>query len=160
MAKQRPTLYIETSVISYLTARPSKDVLHLARQQSTREWWLSDIGKFDSFISEVVYREASLGDAQARKARLEVLARLKVLKLTPKITDLAAFLLRAKIMPENAADDALHLAVASVNKLDFLASWNFRHLANAAIRHNLESVAQHYDLFLPTICTPEELKGE
>lgn len=160
MGKHRPTLYIETSVISYLTARPSANIVHQARQQATTMWWRECLKRYDAYVSEVVLNEASSGDNFAAQRRLEVIKSLPVVPMSRKALDLAQSLVTKKIIPPNAAGDAMHLALAMVNKLDFLASWNYRHLANAEVRHKLELWSRRQEIVIPTICTPEELKGK
>jgi hypothetical protein len=126
-------VYIETTIVSYLTAWPSRDVVILGQQQMTRDWWDKQREKFDLYTSELVIMEASAGDEQAARGRLEVLATPPVLKLSPEARELAKRLLLEKAFPVKAESDAYHFAIAATNGLEYLLTWNCRHLANATI---------------------------
>jgi len=153
----KPTVYVETTVISYLTSRPSRDVVVAGHQQVTREWWESTSDKFELLISELVVREVSQGDASAIRERLAVAEALIVLEVTIAARELARQLLADAAIPQQAAADALHLGVATVNGVNFLATWNCRHLANATMRGRIEDVCRSVGYEPPLICTPEEL---
>lgn len=124
-------LYVETSVISYLTARPSRDVISQAHQELTREWWGRAQTEFELYTSRLVVAEAQLGDAAAAAARLLVLEPITLLAETPESRLLAQKLLAAGGLPQKAASDALHIAVATVHGMDYLVTWNCKHIANA-----------------------------
>ena len=130
----KPTAYIETTVISYLTALPSRDLILAAHQQVTREWW-SARAAFDLYVSQFVLDEASAGDSAAAARRAEALRDLPVLDLTRDATLLAAEFVRAGGIPAKARIDALHIAVASVHGTDYLVTWNCTHIANATMRY-------------------------
>ena len=153
----RPTAYIETSVVSYLTARPSRDVVISAYQEITRVWWRDAPERFDLVASALVVAEAGAGDAEAARARLEALDAVKLLDATPNAEDLANELIRASAIPRQATDDAAHIAIAVTNGVDFLVTWNFRHIANAAMRSQIEQVCRREGYEPPIICTPNEL---
>ena len=152
----KPKVYLETTVISYLTGFPSRDLIVAAHQQITREWWQGR-KRFDLYVSQIVVQEAGGGDPQAASSRLKTLERVSILKLTPESRDLAKKLLTQGPIPQNAALDALHIAIAVVNGMDFLVTWNCTHIANAAMRIMIETVCRSLGYEPPVICTPEEL---
>ena len=156
-AAMKPSVYIETSVISYLTARPSRDVVVAAYQEITREWWRGARDRFALFVSELVVAEAGTGDPDAARARLETIETLPRLGATAKATELARHLLDLGAVPEGAGDDAAHIAIAVANGVDFLVTWNFRHIANATMRSRIEDVCRRSGYAPPVICTPNEL---
>lgn len=155
----KPRVYVETSVISYLVARPSRDIVTAAHQQITREWW-EQRGRFDLFVSQAVLTEAARGDATAAALRLEALAEVVVLPVTAEAGDLAERLVQANAMPAAAAIDALRVAVAVANGMDYLVTWNCTHIANAALRMKIEKACRDAGLQAAVICTPEELLQE
>ena len=150
-------VYIETTVVSYLTARPSRDLITAAHQQITHEWWRTRRSNYELCVSELVLDEAADGDAQAAQERLRVLQSLLVIETTTEAFQLADELLRAGALPSKAAADALHIAVAAAMAVPYLLTWNCRHLANAAMRPVIEAVCMRNGLKAPIICTPEEL---
>lgn len=150
-------VYIETTVVSYLTARPNRDVVIAGHQQITHEWWDTRRMSYELCVSQLVLDEAGAGDAQAAQERLLALQSVLVLETTAEALELAKGLLRAGALPAKAADDALHVAVAATKAIPFLLTWNCRHLANAAMRPVIESVCQAKGFKAPIICTPEEL---
>ena len=150
-------VYIETTIISYLTAWPSRDVVMAGHQQVTQEWWETRRANYDLCVSQLVIDEAQAGDAQAAQDRVEVLRAMLVLETTRAALVLAKELLRAGALPAKAADDALHIAVAAVHAVPYLLTWNCRHLANAVMRPVIESVCKTKGFSPPIICTPEEL---
>ena len=156
----KPKLYIETSVVSYLTARPSRDVLTLAHQALTREWWESARSEFDIYASRLVVAEAQLGDPEAAAARVTILEPLTLLAETPESRLLARKLLSSGGLPAKAASDALHIAVATVHGMDYLVTWNCRHIANARMLRFVTNVCHAAGFEAPVICTPEELVDE
>jgi hypothetical protein len=152
----QPKVYLETTIPSYLTAWPSRDLVKAAHQQITREWWQNRT-KFDLHISQLVLREASGGDAEAARLRLEALRGIPVLALSPAASALAQQLVQQGPLPENAVADALHIAIAVVNGMDYLLTWNCAHIANAALRHRIEAICRASGYEPPVLCTPEEL---
>lgn len=155
----RPKAYIETSVISYLTAVPSRDLVVAAHQQVTRDWWdTRDV--FELFVSQFVLDEASAGNAAAVERRAAVLRDLTLLDLTGDATVLAGELIRGGGVPANAKIDALHIAVAAVHGMDYLVSWNCTHIANATMRGRIEQICREVGFDPPVICTPIELVKE
>jgi PIN domain len=159
MNVMRPKAYVETTVISYLTALPSRDLLLAAHQQVTRDWW-STRDAFELFVSQFVLDEASAGDTAAAELRLAVLRDLVLLDLTREATQLAAELIRGGGVPGKAQIDALHIAVASVHGMDYLVSWNCTHIANATMRGRIEAICRGVGFAPPVICTPLELVKE
>jgi hypothetical protein len=153
----RPKLYLETTIASYLTARPSRDLVTAAHQQITREWWEERRQEFDLFISQMVLDEARAGNEDAAARRLDMLTPLPLLDFREEGADLAEAL-RAEIpLPESAAADALHIAIAVINGMDYLLTWNCTHIANAALRSRIAAVCRRRGFEVPIICTPEEL---
>jgi hypothetical protein len=141
-------VYIETSVISYLTARISRDLIVAGHQRLTQEWWATRREAFDVSVSQVVFEEASAGDPEAARERLAVLATLPLLEISETAVALAK---------DRAEVDALHIAIAVTNQVDYLLTWNCKHLANAALRHQIEHVCRAKGYEPVIICTPEEL---
>lgn len=152
-------IYIETSVISYLTARPSKTIIGAAHQQITAAWW-ERRSEYELLVSESVLRECGAGDSDAAQRRLATVADLPLLLITENALQIAEALVRQGIIPPRAAEDALHIAVATVYGVDYLLTWNCRHIANPEIQRNVAAYLAQIGLFLPFICTPEELLGE
>jgi len=153
----KPRVYVETTVLGYLTSWPSGDLVVAGRQKITRDWWRYAVNVFDLVVSELVHREASAGDPQATGDRLEALKDLPVLAVGQRAEDFARALVAGGAVPSTEAEDALHIALAVVNGIEYLVTWNFKHIANAAMRSRIHSVciAEGYDP--STICTPEEL---
>jgi hypothetical protein len=155
----KPTVYIETTIVSYLVARPSRDALLSAHQELTREWWQTGRDPYRCVTSEEVLREASLGDAEMSRLRLEALVRLVVLPVGDEARGLARDIIRHGLLPPAAIADAVHAAVAALNRVDILATWNCRHLANPAILGRLRQFVAARGWSLPEVCTPVELVG-
>ena len=153
----RPRVYIETTVISYLTARPARDVVVAGHQQSTRDWWELASRRFELVVSELVRQEAGIGDRDAARARLSILDSLATLDASAGSDALAETLVRTAAVPQTAIRDAAHIAIAAVNGVEYLVTWNFRHIANAVARPLIESACRTAGYEPPTICTPEEL---
>jgi predicted nucleic acid-binding protein len=153
----RGKIYVETSVISYLTSRLSRDLIVAGHQQITQEWWANQRDKFELFVSQTVLEEIAGGDQEAAQQRLSVIESLPLQEITEEAIALAKDLVRLGPLPEKAAVDALHIAIAVTNKVDYLLTWNCKHLVNAALRSRIERVcrARGYDPVV--ICTPEEL---
>jgi len=157
--QMKQTVYVETSVFSYLTA-PTRDIVMAAHQQLTREWWEKGRNRVELFVSQAVVREASRGDPQAAVERLEVLKGIALVELDRKVLKFAQRIAKAEILPKKAKVDMTHLAAAVVHKMDYLLTWNCKHLANAALRKQIEQVCEKQGYSCPVICTPEELLGE
>jgi predicted nucleic acid-binding protein len=153
----KPRLYLETTIPSYLVARPSKDLRLAADQQATREWWDQRRHDFDLFVSEVVVSEAGRGDSECAATRLEKLRHIPILDPLPAGEQLAERLLTEGIIPPVAADDAIHLGFAAAHKMDYLLTWNCRHINNRALQRRIEHACVACGLICPVICTPTEL---
>jgi predicted nucleic acid-binding protein len=153
----KPKVYVETSVISYLTSRPSRDIVIAGHQQTTQDWWQNRRGAFDLVASQLVIREARAGDSIASEQRLAVLKEVQLLAVTEESISLANTFVEAGIMPKKAAEDALHIAIAVTNSVDYLLTWNCRHIANAVIRKEVERICRSRNYEPVIICTPEEL---
>jgi len=156
----RQKLYIETTIISYLTARTSKNPIIAGRQALTREWWEHRRAAFDVVVSELVFEEAAAGDQQAAKRRTNYISNMESLHISDEAITLAETLVSEGPIPGEYSEDALHIALCAVNGIDFLLTWNCRHLANAIHRHQIESVVEEKGYRSPVICTPEELMEE
>jgi len=155
----KPKIYLETTVISYLAGKLNRDLIIAAHQELTREWWENRSKKFASFISQLVIQELKQGDKQAAQRRIQVIENIPVLELNDRVRALAHELMEKKIMPRKAVEDALHIAIATVHGMDFLVTWNCKHIANAEMRHGISIVCYDQGYELPIICTPEELMG-
>ncbi len=151
------TVYLETTVVSYLVSRPSKELLVAARQQLTQDWW-ERRSVFDCFISDLVLVEAAEGDSEQAALRLQALEGIRRLAATAPGEELATAFL-AHVLPKKAAGDAAHLAIATVANVKYVVTWNCAHLANAQLLDRLEPIARAAGYRLPRVCTPEELMG-
>ena len=149
-------VYLETSFVSYLVARRSRDLIVAARQQLTNDWWDYERQKYELFASEVVLQEARLGDANEVEKRLQALADLPILTTTGLAGQFANDLVLKGIVPAKAARDALHIAVATLNGMDYLLTWNFKHIANPHVRRMIDRVFQAAGYLPPVICTPQD----
>ena len=150
-------IFVETTIPSYLVARPARDVVQMARQHITREWWEHGRVGHELFTSQIVLDEASAGDPALARARLELLAPLALLEISEPVLVFARQIIDAGILPPGADRDAAHVATATVHRLDALLSLNFRHLVNVSIQSRLRRLALRAAYDLPAICTPEEL---
>jgi PIN domain len=153
----KPRVYVETSVISYLAAKPSRDLIMAAHQEVTREWWQVQRFAFELFYSEAVRNEAALGDPQAATQRLDLLTDLNLLEIPPQALGLAQALVDATALPPKAMVDALHIAVAAYEQMEFVLTWNFKHIANAQSASKVRAVCEAFGLVCPVLCSPLEL---
>jgi predicted nucleic acid-binding protein len=153
------SVYLETSILGYLTGRPSRDLLASARQQITELWWHDHRTRFELFVSSVVETEASKGDPEAAERRLSTLLGIPQLAVNTEVERLADQLVRAGALPEVATEDALHVAIAAVHRIDYLLTWNCRHIDNAEAKPAIRAVCAVLGYPCPEICTPEELMG-
>jgi hypothetical protein len=150
-------VYLETTIVSYLTARPSRDLITAAHQQITQQWWQTQRTRFDLFVAPPVIQEAQAGDPDAAARRIAALQGIPLLTLSEEAAGLAQALIEPGPLPANAVVDALHIAIATVNGMHYLLTWNCTHIANAAIRSDIEDVCRARGYEPPVICTPEEL---
>lgn len=153
-------VYIETSVVSYLTGNPSQNLIVAAWQSITNEWWDLRKKDFELYSSELVFEEASSGNKEAADKRLEVISSIPLLEITEKTKELANLLITQKILPSKAVDDALHIAIATEHNIDYLLTWNCRHLDNAEIKPIVRDLFYREGYTCPEICTPNELLGD
>jgi len=156
----KETVYIETSVISYYTSKTSRDLVIAGRQEITREKWPKILAFFESHISALVIQEAEQGDQNAAKERLEAISSLPILSISDLAEELASILIKDGPIPPKNPEDALHIAVAAVNGMDYLLTWNFTHINNAQMKSKIISIIEHHGYKCPIICSPEELLGE
>ena len=154
------TVYVETSIISYLAAHPSRDLIVAARQQLTHTWWRQRRPAFEVYVSQVVLDEALAGDSEAAERRAALLAGLPVLDITPEVGELAAALIEQVPLPARAGADAAHIAVAAYHGMNIPVTWNATHIANAELRPRVEQVCRERGYPPPVLCTPDELMGE
>jgi hypothetical protein len=152
-----PRLYVETTIPSYLTARRSRDLRLAADQLATQEWWDECRHDYELFISQMVLKEAGRGDPESATARLARLAGIPLLSDLREAAELANRLLTDGIVPNVAADDATHIALAAAHGMDYLLTWNCRHINNHRIRSRIEHACKAAGLACPDICTPTEL---
>ena len=153
------SVYLETSFISYLVARASRDVIVAGHQQTTQEWWENRRSKFECSVSQVVIDEASAGDPGEVPKRLAIIGELATLDVTPEAEALTRDIMAGGILPPHAFPDAAHVAVSAVHGVDYLLTWNCKHLANAQISRRIALVCEKLGHRMPIICTPEELMG-
>ena len=154
------SVYVETTVISYLAARPSRDVIIKAHQEVTHAWWLKRRDDFELFVSDLVLEELSRGDKPAAARRLSYVRHLNSAPSTEPAIGLARLMLKQKAVPAVAQVDALHISIAAVHGADYLLTWNCRHIANAEMRVKIGAVCRNAGYEPPIICTPEELMGD
>ena len=157
---EKAKVYLETTIPSYLTARLSSDLITAGEQAITREWWEQRRMVYRLFISEAVVEEASRGDVEASRRRLEALSGMEELAIDEPAIGLAEKLLENGLIPQKAAADAIHIAVAARHGVDYLLTWNCRHLANAEIIRQVSHIVDREGFYVPIICTPRELFGE
>jgi hypothetical protein len=154
-------VYLESSFVSYLTAAPreGRDPITAAHQQLTIEWWSRRRTDFDLVVSQVVLDEVQMGDPTFAKSRLEVVASLPRLLITDEATTLARNILSKGFLPQKAFPDALHIAIATAHQIEYLLTWNCKHIANVEVLPRIADLCEEQGLLLPIICTPEELLG-
>lgn len=150
------TVYIETSILGYLTARPTDHLIVAANKKITQDWWDEYHDSLLLYASELVEDESAMGDSTIAAKRLILLQALTFLDLTEEATDLAKEFLCQSNLPTKAANDALHMAIATVYGLDYVLTWNCKHMANAQIQRKLSEISRNFGYQLPLICTPYE----
>jgi predicted nucleic acid-binding protein len=155
----KPKVYIETTVVSYLTARPSRDLIVAAHHQLTQEWWEKRRANFDLYASQLVLQESRARDAVMAQQRLETLDEIPLLSVNQEAISLARALIERGPIPEKAAVDALHIAIATAHGMDYLLTWNCKHIANAEMQASVARICRGAGYEPPVICTPEELLG-
>ena len=153
----KPSVYLETSVIGYLTSRPSRDIIVAAQQQLTQEWWEDRRADFDLFLSPLVLQEIGTGNKTEAVRRLQAVEGLPLLDPEERVAALALSFVEGGPLPTKAAADAVHMAVAAVYRIDYLLTWNCKHIANAAMRSRVEDICEAAGYRTPIMCTPQEL---
>lgn len=153
------TVYVETSIIRYLRQKPSTQVVLAARQLLTHQWWNDERSHYQLVASQFVIDEASAGDPTLAAERLQLLAGIPLLPLDPVIADIADEIMSRAILPEKARTDALHIATVAHHRIQYLLTWNCRHIANARILPRIHDVLIDLLIPVPVICTPEEMVG-
>jgi predicted nucleic acid-binding protein len=156
----KPRVYIETSMVSYLTARPNRDVVAAAHQQISLDWWERRRHDFDLVASLLVVNEARLGNPESAARRLVILEGIPLLEVTAPAQNLAVTIVQKGLLPQTAYPDALHIATAAVHQVAYLLTWNCNHIANAEILPRIALICEPLGVALPYVCTPEELLGE
>jgi hypothetical protein len=154
------SVYLESTFVSYLVARPSRDLLVAGHQQLNQDWWSNRRKDFECYVSQVVIDESSAGDAAEVQKRLTAINDLSVLEVTRDAETLAQSILASGAIPQRSVRDAAHIAVATVHELDYLLTWNCKHLANAQIVRRIDVLCLRAGWRMPIICTPEELMGD
>lgn len=152
----KPKVYIETSIPSYLTSWRNRDIVVAGNQETTKDWWIRR-NDFDLFISIFVLEEASAGDPEAAKLRMQALDGIPEIEITEQVEMIAERLLSCASLPSKAKIDALHIAAATIGGMDYLLTWNCAHIANPTLRTKIQSVIFSFGYEPPVICTPQEL---
>jgi predicted nucleic acid-binding protein len=153
-------VYVETSIFSYLAARPSRDLITAANQQTTHSWWTERRTAYELYTSQLVCEEVRAGDPAVAKQRELLLERIPLLTISEEAEDLASALASRLGLPERARADAVHIAIAAVHGMTFLLTWNCTHIANAHLRPRIERVCFELGHAPPILCTPTELCEE
>ena len=151
------SVYIESSIISYLTSRPSRDVIKAGRQVVTYDWWLNTKSKYEIYISALVEEEISGGYPMAAAKWLQAVANIPSILITHEAQSLADALVSSKAVPGNSVRDALHIAIAATQGIDYLLTWNFKHINNAETKTLMARVIEADGWACPILCSPEEL---
>ena len=153
-----PTIYIETTVIGHIAARQQSDITVAARQLASLTWW-NRRHEFDLFVSQIVLDECRSGDSGAAIERIELVRGIAILDVTPQADDLAAALISDYGIPATEPRDALHISIAATNGIQYLLTWNFRHIANPSTRNKIDFICRECGFAPPIICSPDELMG-
>ena len=156
----KPRLYLETSIISYLAALPSRDLVVAAHQQITHEWWAERRHQYELCVSALVIQEIAMGDRNAAQRRLSLVESVPVLTITDEAILLGEQLQKYAMLPAKADADALHISLAAFHRIDFLMTWNCRHIANGRTRRAIDEALKAQGMVSPIIVTPEELPEE
>jgi len=153
----KESVYLETSFISYLTARRSRDIVTVALQQITQDWWTKRHSIYNIYVSQRVIAEASCGNPEAVENRFKILKDIPILETTQQAESLAQCIMDSVDLPVKANEDALHIAIASVNQINYLLTWNCKHIANAVLIPKIHQVCMKEGFSCPVLCTPQEL---
>lgn len=155
----KPTVYLETTIPSFLTAGPSNNLIVAGKQETTRQWWERRKEKYDLFVSQLVIDEAGKGDAAAARRRMEIVEGVPSLEIDAEVVRVTGEIMESGVIPPKAATDAGHIAVASRHGMDYLMTWNCTHIANAEILGRISYLVYEAGYWLPVVCTPDELFG-
>ena len=153
------TVYIETTVVGHLTGRLLSNPIVASRQLTSRAWWSGADGKFKLYISQLVLDECGDGDRTAATDRLKVIEGIEMLAISADVDSLAESLMQRRAVPATEPRDAFHIAIAAVHGVQYMLTWNFKHIANASLRGHIEQVCRENGFEPPVICTPDELMG-
>jgi hypothetical protein len=153
-------VYIETSTVSYYAGAPHRDIVIAARQELTREYWSRIVSDFECYISVLVLQESERGDQDAASQRLKAIEPMSVLEIDGDAEKLAEGLMKKGAVPEKCPEDALHIALAATNGMEYLLTWNFKHINNAQMKGKVIKVVEDYGYECPVFCSPDELVGE
>lgn len=156
----KPRLYLETTIPSYLVARPSRDVVLAGQQEATRRWWERCRLDYELCTSQLVASEAARGDAAMAAARIEKLEGVSRLPVTAEGLQLADAVIHAGLIPATARVDAAHIGIATVHRLTYLLTWNCRHIRNPDTLWQIERLCARLGYECPRICTPDDLLEE
>ena len=155
----KPTVYIESSVISYLEARPSRDVIIAGRQAISHDWWENQRLRYELRISVLVEEEVSRGDPEGARLRTKRIADIPSLSISDEATQIAELLLSNSVISKGSEEDALHIRIAAAQGTDYLLTWNFKHINNAETKTAIIKLIESYGYICPQLCSPEELGG-
>ncbi len=154
------SVFIETTIPSYYVARRSRDIVQAARQELTIEWWDNHRLRYELLSSQIVLDEAARGERAMAEKRLSMLDDVPLLVISDSVVEIAAELLSDNVVPKKASDDAFHIACAGVHSVDFLLTWNCKHIANPHNRYRIQKCFDRHQIRMPVICTPEEFIGD
>jgi hypothetical protein len=152
-------VYIESSVISYHTARSSRDLITAARQAITQDWWDNHFHRYDNYVSVIVEQEIGSGDPRAAQRRIDLILSTPSLQLSDEAKYIAEGLLAAQLLPAGSVADAMHIGIAAVNGMDYLLTWHFKHINNAETKNRIVRFIENEGYICPVLCSPEELGG-
>lgn len=153
----RAKVYVESSVISYLASLPSHNLIVAARQAVTADWWGERRDRYDIFISALVEEEIAKGDPDAAGKRLAIVEEIPAIDVSDRAKVLAKDLVAKRAVPTSSEEDALHIAIAAAAGMDYLLTWNFKHINNAETKADIASVIENHGFACPILCSPEEL---
>lgn len=153
-------VYIETSIVSYYTACPSREPIVAAYQEITHEIWPVLQKRYDLYISALAIQEVYRGDQKAAEKRLGVLSAISVLEISQDAQNIADRLIDDNAIPSEYGEGALHVAIASINGMDLLFTGNFSHINTISIKTKIVESIENQGYRPPAICSPDELPGD
>ncbi len=155
----KPSVYIESSVISYLVSKPSRDIIIAGRQAITNDWWENHRHRFELRISILVEEEIGKGDKGAAVLRMKVADEIESVAISEKANEIAGVLLLRCAVPRGSEEDALHIGIAAAQGMEYLLTWNFKHINNAETKESVIEAVESCGYECPQLCSPEELGG-